>query len=125
MKKEKHSCIHANYPETKMKCVVCYDGEVVLHAHKVSKRKRLVAISVKGGPHKISNVNELAVTVLHGKGAYQVKGRKKVRYDGEGSFDVPANAWVEITSEPFAQFYADEYVNPVLGDDDDNNCELC
>jgi len=94
MKNQKHSCIHANYPETKMKCIVCYDGEVVIQTHVASKREHWLSISVKeGSPHQITNANELAVTVLKGKAIVQVKGGKKVKYDGSGSFTVPANAW--------------------------------
>lgn len=123
MKKEKHSCIHANYPETNMKCTVCYDGEVVMQTYRVSKRQGLMSLSVKGGnPHQIFNANELRVTVLYGKAEVQVKGGKKVKYDGEGSFIVPANAWVKITALPYAQFHATEYISAALGEDDDNDC---
>ena len=65
MKKQPHSCLHANYPETKMKCIVCYDGEVVIQTHLASKREHWLSISVKNGAHQITNANELAVTTRH------------------------------------------------------------
>lgn len=124
MKKQKHSCIHANYPETKTKCTVCYDGEVVIQSHEVSKRKSLLSISVKGGVHQIFTESELAVDVIHGAAIVQVKGGKKIRYNGSGSFRVPANAWMKIDAEPFAQFYAVQSTSPVLGDNDEDDCML-
>ena len=124
MKKEKHSCIHANYPETKTKCTVCYDGEVVIQSHEVSKRQSLLSISVKGGTHQIFTESELAVDVLHGKVVVQVKGGKKITYDGSGCFRVPANAWVKINAAPFAQFYAVQSTSPMLGGDDEYECDL-
>lgn len=125
MKKQKRSCIHATYPETSMKVIVCYDGEIVMQTHEASKRLHLVSLSVKGGTHQIFTVNELEVTVLHGKSVVQVKGHHKVTYNGEGSFVVPANGWVKITAKPFAQFFAQEFVGPILGDGDDGDCILC
>jgi hypothetical protein len=124
MKKEKRSCLHANYPETAMKCVVCYDGEVSLHTYKATKRKHLSSISVKGGTHRILNGNPLSVTVLQGKAIVQVKGGRPVKYNGSGAFKVPANAWVKITALPFAQFYVEENVSPVLGDGDEGECDI-
>ena len=125
MKKEKRSCIHAVYPETSMKAIVCYDGEVVMQTHLVSTRLHLVSISVKGGVHQIFTVNELAVRVLQGKAVVQVKGHGKVIYNGSGSFVVPANAWVKINAKSFAQFFAEEFITASLGDDDDGDCILC
>jgi hypothetical protein len=125
MKKQKRSCIHASYPETSMKAIVCYDGEVVMQTHEVSKRLSLVSISVKGGIHQIFTVNELEVKVLQGKSIVQVKGHGKVTYNGEGNFVVPANAWVKINALPFAQFFAKEILVPILGDGDDGECILC
>lgn len=124
MKKQKHSCIHANYPETSMKVIVCYDGEVVIQTHELSKRLALVSISVKGGTHQIFTESELAVNVLQGKAVVQVKGGKKVTYNGAGSFNVPANAWVKIQAAPFAQFFAKQSTSPVLGGDDEDDCML-
>ncbi|HEX2855077.1 MAG TPA: hypothetical protein VHO24_17715 [Opitutaceae bacterium] len=124
MKKQKHSCINANYPETSMKVIVCYDGEVVMQTHKVSKRLSLVSLSVKGADHQIFNDYQLEVTVLQGKAVVQVKGGKKVTYNGAGSFVVPANAWVKITGLPFAQFFAKQFITAELGDEDDGDCGL-
>jgi hypothetical protein len=125
MKKEKRSCLRANFPETGMKCIVCYDGEVVIQTHRVSDRKNLVSISVKGGsPHQISNELPLEVTVLHGKVTVQVKGRKKITYEGTGGFAVPANSWMKVTAYPFAQFFATETIGPELGDPAEEECIL-
>jgi hypothetical protein len=124
MKKQKHSCLHASYPETTMKVLVCYDGEVVMQTYELSKRQALVSISVKGGTHQIFTENELSVNVLQGRAAVQVKGRKKINYNGSGTFVVPANAWVKITAAPFAQFFARQSTGPVLGDDDEDDCML-
>jgi len=78
MKNQSHSCIHANYPETKMKCIVCYDGEVVIQTHVASKREHWLSISVKeGSPHQITNANELAVTVLKAKRSSRLKAARK------------------------------------------------
>lgn len=124
MKKLKRSCIHANYPETSMKVVVCYDGEVVMQTHKVSKRLSLVSLSVKGVDHQIFTDYQLEVKVLQGKAIVQVKGGKKITYNGEGSFVVPANAWVKITAVPFAQFFAKQTVSAELGDEGEEDCIL-
>lgn len=122
MKKQKRSCIRATYPETSMKVVVCYDGEIVMQTHQLSKRVSQLSISVKGGVHQIFNGYELQVTVLHGKCVVQVKDRAKVTYNGSGTFVVPANAWFKVNAKSFAQFFAQEFLTAEMGDDDDGEC---
>ena|ERR1051326_5541901 len=125
MKKEQRSCIRATYPETSMRAVLCYDGEVVMQTHEFSKRLHLVSISVKGGVHQIFNGDELEVTVLHGKVVVQVRGHDKVTYNGSGNFVVPRNSWVKIEAKPFAQFFAKENIFEPMGDNDGKPCDTC
>jgi hypothetical protein len=120
MKKEKSSIIRISYPETSTKVLVCSSGEVCSQMYAVSKRKGLISLSVKDGPHRISTRFALEVTVLNGKTTVLVKGRKPVVYDGEGTFSVPASGWMEITAAPFAQFIIKQDIPAALSDDDDD-----